>query len=349
MRTASDDAATTEARDHLPVMLAEVIEALAPSAGKTYIDATFGAGGYTRAILEHAQCNVLALDRDPSAITSSEKLCQAFPARLRVAQARFATLSDVAGPQLSEPPAGIVFDIGVSSMQLDDAERGFSFQADGPLDMRMGHAAGSLSEGAGPSAAEVVNTAPEALLADIFFELAEERRSRAIAGAIVRRRGQQLFARTADLAQVIAGVPGTHRPDGKHPATRAFQALRIWVNDELGELVEGLLQAETMLAPEGKLVVVTFHSLEDRIVKRFFAERTGRTANASRHLPAIVAKQDPSFRFVNSKPLSPSREEIARNPRSRSARLRWAVRTNAPPWKADPEALDLPVVLAHRR
>lgn len=334
---------------HIPVMLAEVLAALGPAEGGTYIDATFGAGGYTRAILDAADCRVLALDRDPSAIEAAAPLLAEFPGRLELVEARFATIAQTVHDRLDAPPDGIVFDIGVSSMQLDEAERGFSFQADGPLDMRMGQAGGALSEGAGPSAADVINVTPEGELADIFYQLGEERRSRAIAAAIVRRRAEQPFSRTRDLAAVVAAVPGTHRPDGKHPATRVFQALRIWVNDELGELARGLLAAEAILAPGGRLVVVTFHSLEDRLVKRFFAERSGRTAGVSRHVPSgSVAKREPSFRLVNSKSLSPGKQETAANPRSRSARLRWVERTAAAPWDDDLSALDLPEVLARR-
>lgn len=333
---------------HIPVMLGEVLAALRPADGKTYVDATFGAGGYTRAILEAANCKVLAFDRDPSAISAAAPILAEFAGRLELIEARFATLAEAVKSR-HVVPDGIVFDIGVSSMQLDEADRGFSFQSDGPLDMRMGQAAGTLSEGAGPSAADVVNETPESELADIFYQLGEERRSRAIAAAIVQRRAEQPFARTRDLAAVVAGVPGTHRPDGKHPATRVFQALRIWVNDELGELARGLLAAEVVLPPGGRLVVVTFHSLEDRLVKRFIAERSGRTAGVSRHFPSGgVAKRVPSFRLVNSKSLSPGREETATNPRSRSARLRWVERTAAPPWEDDLAALDLPEVLAQR-
>ena len=353
------EAQTLSSAGHIPVMLAEVLAALRPADGQTYVDATFGAGGYTRAILEAADCKVLALDRDPSAISAAAPLIAEFTGRLDVIEARFATIAEIVRNRLAATPGAnsiafpspdcVVFDIGVSSMQLDEAERGFSFQTDGPLDMRMGQAAGALSEGAGPSAADVINETPESDLADIFYQLGEERRSRAIAAAIVRRRAEQPFSRTRDLASVVAAVPGTHRPDGKHPATRVFQALRIWVNDELGELARGLLAAEAILSPGGRLVVVTFHSLEDRIVKRFMAERSGRTTGTSRHLPSGgVAKREPSFRLVNSKSLSPSKEETATNPRSRSARLRWVERTAAPPWDEDFAAFDLPDVLALR-
>ena len=344
---------------HVPVMLTEVVTALALRDGETYIDATFGAGGYSRAILDAAPCNVLALDRDPSAVRDAVAVCQDFPNRLTVVQSRFATLDDVAlvylsttltpeTPSIFTPPDGVVFDIGVSSMQLDDAERGFSFQSDGPLDMRMGHAGGALSEGAGPSAAEVVNEEPEERLADIFYQLGEERRSRAVAAAIVRRRVNKPFERTADLAALVSSVPGTHRPDGRHPATRTFQALRIWVNDELGELARGLAAAEAVLKPGGRLVVVTFHSLEDRIVKRFLAQRSGKTAGVSRYQPTGVTKSEPSFRLVNSKSLSPSEQETVGNPRARSARLRQAERTTAAAWGSEGIADDLPEVLRDR-
>ena len=329
---------------HIPVMLAEVLAALGPCDGETYLDATFGAGGYTSAILEAARCNVVALDRDPSAIIAGAAIAARFPGRLRIVEARFGDMERAAGGLLH----GIVFDLGVSSMQLDEAERGFSFQADGPLDMRMGQAGGALSEDAGPSAADVVNSAPDGLLADILYQLGEERRSRAIASAIVRRRAEKPFERTKELADLIAAVPGTRRPDGKHPATRAFQALRIWVNDELGELARGLSAAERMLMPGGRLVVVTFHSLEDRLVKRFMADRSGKTAGVSRHMPSDGAKREPSFRLVNSKPLSPSQGETTANSRSRSARLRCAVRSEAMADRWDEAEAELPEVLRHR-
>jgi 16S rRNA (cytosine1402-N4)-methyltransferase len=327
------DAGTAPVRPHTPVLLTEVLAALDPRDGETYIDATFGAGGYTRAILDAAGCQVLALDRDPSAISAATPMLAEYPTRLQVVEARFSAMTEVAHAHLPEgiTPQGIVFDLGVSSMQLDEAERGFSFQIDGPLDMRMGHARGTLSEGAGPSAAEVVNTSSEEQIADIIYQLGEERRSRAVAAAIVRRRLEHPFERTGELAGLVAKVPGTQRPDGKHPATRTFQALRIWVNDELGEVARALAAAEALLAPGGRLVVVTFHSLEDRIVKRFFADRTGRGGGKSRHIPGDVVPRDPSFRFVNSKSLIPGKDEVAGNPRARSARLRSAVRTEAPP------------------
>ncbi len=336
---------------HLPVMLAEVLAALSPRDGHTYIDATFGAGGYSRASLDAAgAARVLALDRDPGAVRAGAALADRYADRLRVVEARFGTMEAVARAALDAGlmPDGVVFDLGVSSMQLDTPDRGFSFQSDGPLDMRMGHAGGTLSEGAGASAAEVVNALSDQLLADILFQLGEERRSRAIAAAIVRRRAQQPFTGTRELAELVASVPGTRRPDGKHAATRTFQALRIWVNDELGELARGLAAAEALLAPGGRLVVVTFHSLEDRLVKRFIAGRSGKSAGTSRHLPGGAPKREPSFRLVNSKALSPSVAETAANPRSRSARLRWAERTTAPAWGSDDLGSELPEVLRSR-
>jgi 16S rRNA (cytosine1402-N4)-methyltransferase len=225
----------------------------------------------------------------------------------------------------------VVLDIGVSSMQLDDPARGFSFQADGPLDMRMS----ATGPNAGPSAADVVNKTEEAQLADILFHLGEERSSRAIARAIVAHRRQQPFARTAELAGLVARVLGREKIGGRHAATRTFQALRIHVNDELGELAKALSAAERVLAPGGRLLVVTFHSLEDRLVKQFLKHRTEPEPHGSRHLPPQAsARPPPSFRFVNHRPLSPTDKEIAANPRARSAKLRWAARTDAPAWDA---------------
>lgn len=318
---------------HIPVLISEVLEQLAPRAGETYIDATFGAGGYSRRILEAAECSVLALDRDPNAVRNSAPLCAQFPGRLTVVEAPFSRIEDVAGAYLSTnaeagrppvftPPDGIVFDIGVSSMQLDEADRGFSFQRDGPLDMRMSQS--------GESAADIVNTFGERPLADLIYELGEERRSRAIARAIVARRAERTFTTTLDLADVITRAYRGQREEGRHPATRTFQALRMYVNDELGELRRGLEGAERLLKPGGRLVVVTFHSLEDRIVKTFFAERGGRAPRGSRHLPETIKLLAPSFRIVNLRPLTPCQGELDVNPRARSARLRAAVRTEAP-------------------
>ena len=322
------------ARPHIPVMLAEVLAALQPRDGERYIDCTFGAGGYTSAILDAASCHVLALDRDPSAIAAGAPLVARFAPRLTLSRQCFGALDELAETAPGSVD-GIVLDLGVSSMQLDQAERGFSFQSDGPLDMRMS------SED--QSAADVVNTAGEALLADIFYQLGEERRSRALAARIVKRRGEQPFTRTRELADLAISVLGPAR-EGKHPATRLFQALRIWVNDELGELARALSAAEHLLKPGGRLVVVTFHSLEDRIVKRFIAERAGRSDGGSRHLPRIEQTRPQSFRIVNPKPLDPTSEELSSNPRARSARLRAAERTEAAAWPLDPAALGVPPV-----
>jgi 16S rRNA (cytosine1402-N4)-methyltransferase len=261
--------------------------------------------------------------------------------RLALVEGRFGELDVLAGKAGFAPADGVVLDIGVSSMQLDDPERGFSFQADGPLDMRMsGRMSGHMS-GAGPTAADIVNEAEEADIADILFQLGDERRSRAIARAIVARRRERPFERTLELAELVERVLGRGKLGGRHPATRTFQALRVYVNDELGELAQGLAAAERVLKPDGRLGVVTFHSLEDAMVKRFLQVRTGKREGGSRHLPPIGQKRgapperEPSFRFVNPKPVSPAEDEIAANPRARSARLRWAVRTAAPPWPPD--------------
>jgi 16S rRNA (cytosine1402-N4)-methyltransferase len=318
-------------RAHVPVLLAEVLAALAPQAKARCIDATFGAGGYSTALLEAGpDVRVLAIDRDPSAVAAGRSLVAQSGGRLTLAQGRFGELDRLAEEAGFAPADGVVLDIGVSSMQLDDPARGFSFQADGPLDMRM--------SGAGPTAADIVNETEEADIADILFQLGEERRSRAIARAIVARRRERPFARTLELAQVVERVLGRGKVGGRHPATRTFQALRIRVNDELGELAQGLAAAERVLRPDGRLAVVAFHSLEDAMVKRFLQARTGKREGGSRHLPPIGQKRgapparEPSFRFVNPKPVSPAEDEIAANPRARSARLRWAVRTVAPPW-----------------
>ncbi|WP_072372955.1 16S rRNA (cytosine(1402)-N(4))-methyltransferase RsmH [Hyphomicrobium sp. NDB2Meth4] len=319
---------------HIPVLLAEVLASLKPASGETYIDGTFGAGGYTRAILEAADCSVLALDRDPSAIVGGQPLKQQFGDRLTLLESRFSELEDAAREQGVAPVDGVVLDIGVSSMQIDEAERGFSFMADGPLDMRM--------SSAGTSAADVVNRAEEEELADIIFALGDERRSRGIARAIVRARGESPIATTRALAEIVSRAVGGRRGDDQHPATKTFQALRIYVNDELGELARALGAAERCLKPGGRLVVVTFHSLEDRIVKRFLQQRAGKESQGSRHLPPQSVKLNlPSFEIVNPRPLTPSKEELAVNPRARSARLRAALRTEAPAW---PLEEDLPGV-----
>jgi 16S rRNA (cytosine1402-N4)-methyltransferase len=319
---------------HTPVLLTPVIAALTPRDGGRYIDCTFGAGGYSRRLLEEKNCNVLAIDRDPTAIAGGAELVKHFGERLIVKQAAFGDLAEAAEASGFASPDGIVFDIGVSSMQIDDAARGFSFMRDGPRDMRMS------SEGL--SAADVVNTFDEADIADILFQLGEERRSRPIARAIVRRRADSPFSTTLDLAELISTVIPRRHDDPKHPATRSFQALRIFVNDELGELARGLAAAEAILPEGGKLAVVTFHSLEDRIVKIFLAERTGKKGRPSRHLPSGGGEREPSFVLTGRKPAEPDEAEVAGNPRARSARLRAAERTGAPAWPIDLKALGIP-------
>ena len=315
---------------HIPVLLDEVIGALSPRSGERMIDGTFGAGGYTRAILAVPGVRVLGIDRDPSAIAAGEALGLSGLTLARGVYSDMERLADEAG---FAPADGVVLDIGVSSMQIDEAARGFSFQKDGPLDMRM--------SGEGPSAADVVNRAAEGLIADILFHYGEERRARAIARAIVAARREKPYERTVELVQTVESVLGRGRPDQSHPATRTFQALRIYVNDELGELTRGLEAAERLLAPEGRLAVVTFHSLEDRIVKRFLAVRCGRQAGPSRHVPA-AATVVPSFAAITKGAVGPSEAELKRNPRARSAKLRAAARTHAPAHKAEVRSLAVP-------
>jgi len=304
---------------HTPVLLAEALAALAPRDGALYLDGTFGGGGYSRALLEAARCKVVALDRDPQAVRDGGDLAQKFPGRLTILEGRFGEMDRLLSPLGIETVEGVALDLGVSSMQLDAAERGFSFRADGPLDMRMA--------GQGPSAADLVNTLSEAALADLIREFGEERHARRVARAIVRRRP---ITRTAELADLVRGaVPAAGRIDA---ATRTFQALRIAVNDELGELESGLAAAERLLVAGGRLAVVSFHSLEDRRVKDFLRARSSDAARGSRHLPPARAAQ-PSFRLLSRKPVAAGAAEIARNPRARSARLRAAERTAAPVWE----------------
>ena len=312
---------------HVPVLLSEVLSFLAPKAGGVYLDATFGAGGYARALLEAADCRVVALDRDRSAVLAGAGLVEAMGGRLVLAEERFSRLDRIAR-ELGFPAVdGVVFDLGVSSMQLEEPERGFSFRRDGPLDMRMGRE--------GPSAADLVKSLPEAELARVFAALGEERRARAVARAIVGARNVKPIRRTGELAEIVRAVVRA-TPGGIDPATRSFQALRILVNDELQELARGLLAAERLLAPGGRLAVVAFHSLEDRLVKTFLAAR-GKTAAPSRHRPQAAAPA-PTFRILTKKPVEPTAAETAGNPRARSAKLRAAERTQAPAPADDPLA-----------
>ncbi len=313
---------------HHPVLREEALAALALQAGGAYLDGTFGAGGYTRAMLAVAGTRVVALDRDPTAIAGGAELAAAEP-RLTLVEARFATLGAVVGDLGLPGLDGVVLDIGVSSMQFDQAERGFSFRFDGPLDMRMG--------GEGPSAADIVNGADEGDLADILFRYGDERASRRIARAICFDRKAAPFTSTKQLADMIGRVmPG--KPGDIHPATRSFQALRIAVNDELGELHDALEAAERALRPGGRLAVVTFHSLEDRIVKRFLQARAGRGDGGSRHLPAGATRPAATFALPGRQPVVPGDAEVAANPRARSAKLRVGARTEAVAWAPDPAA-----------
>lgn len=340
---------------HIPVLSAEVLENLKPQDGELFIDGTFGAGGYSRAILESANCRVLAFDRDITAVRAAAGLTGEFSGRLTVINKLFGEMEEFAriehtpnnAPRIEEPFVdGVVLDIGVSSMQLDEAERGFSFQHDGPLDMRMSAPADPLTGAAAEtvqSAADFINTADEETIANVIYTYGEEHKSRAIARAIVKARTVAPLTRTTHLAEAVSRVFHGRKIDGRHPATRTFQALRIYVNDELGELARGLSAAERLLKPGGRLVAVTFHSLEDRIVKKFFSSRSGKEIRGSRHFPEQLIKlEQPSFRIVNSRPLTPSKGELDLNPRARSARLRAAIRTDAAPWSLDLALIEVP-------
>jgi 16S rRNA (cytosine1402-N4)-methyltransferase len=306
---------------HIPVLREAVLATLGVHGEGLYLDGTFGAGGYTSAILATPGTHVLALDRDPSAVEAGQGLVRSAGGRLTLVEDRFSNLGDVAARLGLGPFDGVTLDIGVSSMQLDQAIRGFSFRHDGPLDMRMSKS--------GPSAADIVNTASVEALADILYYYGEERASRRIARAIVADRVAKPFTTTKPLADMIARVvPG--KPTDIHPATRTFQALRIAVNDELGELVRGLAAAERVLKPGGCLAVVTFHSLEDRIVKQFFAKRAGKGEAPGRRLPGEAPAILPSFTLPRGQPVSAEPSEIAANPRARSAKLRFGLRTENP-------------------
>jgi 16S rRNA (cytosine1402-N4)-methyltransferase len=305
---------------HTPVLLAEVLAALEPAPGQLIVDGTFGAGGYSRAFLERG-AEVVAFDRDPAARAYAAALPSS--GRLRLIENRFSTMTQHLGEAAAD---GVALDLGVSSMQLDEPARGFSLMRDGPLDMRMG--------AEGPTAAELVNEADADQLVRVFRDYGEERQARRIAGAIVRRRAEQPFTRTLDLAEVVERALGGRRGAKLHPATRVFQALRIAVNAELEELESGLAAAERVLKAGGRLAVVSFHSLEDRIVKTFLAERSGRFGGGSRHAPPVAKGPAPSFELIFNGARGPSDAEAAANPRARSAKLRAAVRTAAPAWRA---------------
>jgi 16S rRNA (cytosine1402-N4)-methyltransferase len=308
---------------HVPVLLAEMLAMLAPRDGGRYLDGTFGGGGYAEAILNAATCTLWAIDRDPDAIARGAALALRHPGRLHLLHGSFGDLLQLLTAAGVQHLDGIVFDLGVSSFQLDDPARGFSFRADGPLDMRM--------DRAGPTAADLVNTLDERALADTLYELGEERLARRIARAIVAARAAAPITTTARLAGIIRGVVPPDR-SGIDPATRSFQALRIRVNDELGHIERALGQAARLLGPAGRLVVVAFHSLEDRLVKRFMNEAAGRAPAPSRHDPGgLLARPIPSFRLLCAKALRPGSAEAAANPRARSARLRAIERLPASP------------------
>ena len=305
---------------HQPVMLNEVVEALKPEDNATFIDATFGRGGYTSAILDAAACNVLALDRDPDAIAAAASMVAAYEGRLQVVETAFSQLAEAASATKTGLVDGIVFDLGLSSPQIDEAERGFSFRHDGPLDMRM--------EKSGADAADFINNASETDIARVLWEYGEERASRRIARAIVKARMDAPITRTKALAAIIQSVMPRPKPGQIDPATRSFQAIRIHVNGELDEIRNALIAAEHQLKPGGRLVVVSFHSLEDRIVKNFMITRSGQGPRPSRHLPDQPMPA-PGFTLPQRKPISPSEAETIANPRARSARLRLAIRTEA--------------------
>jgi 16S rRNA (cytosine1402-N4)-methyltransferase len=304
---------------HLSVLLGEVTGVLRPAAGEIIVDGTFGAGGYARAFLDSG-AQVVAFDRDPSARRFAEPLLAT--GRFRLIEARFSEMGDHFADGSVD---GVALDIGVSSMQLDEADRGFSFMRDGPLDMRMSDK--------GPTAADLVNTLEKEELARIFWVYGEERESRRVASFIIRRRAERPFERTVDFAEVVERALGGRRGAKTHPATKTFQALRIAVNEELAELEAGLAAAERILKSGGRLAVVTFHSLEDRIVKSFFTARSGNLPGGSRHAPPIVGGPAPTFTLPFKGAVEPGDAELAANPRARSAKLRAGVRTDAPAWR----------------
>jgi 16S rRNA (cytosine1402-N4)-methyltransferase len=320
----------TAGAPHVPVLLRPLLAAVAPVSG-VWVDGTFGAGGYARGLLEAGADVVIGIDRDPLAFELAAPWADALGDRLRLVAGTFSDLDRLAGG----PVDGVALDLGVSSMQLDRAERGFSFMKDGPLDMRMGQA--------GLSAEDIVNDAPEEVLADILYHYGEERAARRIAKSIAAERAKGRITSTLQLAGIIESCLPRKKPGQSHPATRSFQAIRIAVNDELRQLVDGLEAAERALRPGGKLAVVTFHSLEDRVVKRFLAERASEGGGGSRHAPA-AALRDPGFVLTPKKAIAPDADEIAANPRARSARLRVATRTDAPANPVDRAVIGLPLL-----
>jgi 16S rRNA (cytosine1402-N4)-methyltransferase len=319
--------APTASGGHRPVLLDRVIEALAPRDGAVYVDGTFGGGGYSQALLAAAHCRVFGIDRDPEAVHRGRDLAEIHKGRLQILEGRFGDMVQLLAPVNTDPIAGIALDLGVSSPQLDTPERGFSFRADGPLDMRM--------SGSGESAADVVARLSEAQLAELIRVFGEERFASRVARAIATARQRQPIRRTAELAEIVRAAVPKAEP-GRDPATRTFQALRIVVNDELGELDRGLAAAEQLLMPGGRIAVVAFHSLEDRRVKDFLRRRSEAAPRASRHQPLRAVSAAPSFKLLSRRAVKPSAAEIAHNPRARAARLRAAERTDSPPWAPAP-------------
>lgn len=318
---------STATDPHIPVLLNPLLRAVSPVQG-VWADGTFGAGGYTRGLLQAGADKVFGIDRDPSVFTMAESWAGEFGPRLQLVQGTFSDMDRLAG----EPLDGVVLDLGVSSMQLDQAERGFSFMRDGPLDMRMGDT--------GPTAAELLNTAEEKTIADVLYHYGEERASRRIAKAIV---AAGPLERTSQLAEVVQSCLPRAKPGQSHPATRSFQAIRIWVNDEFGQLIAGLAAAERALKEGGQLAVVTFHSLEDRIVKRFMQQRSNSAGGGSRYAP-VAEQQAAAFKMPFRRAIGPDDDELDINPRSRSALLRVAIRTGAPAGHVDPSVLGLPML-----
>ncbi|MCE8553942.1 16S rRNA (cytosine(1402)-N(4))-methyltransferase RsmH [Ruegeria pomeroyi] len=323
----SGTAAPSPDDPHIPVLLRPLLAAVAPVSG-VWLDGTFGAGGYTRGLLAAGADRVIAVDRDPLAFELAADWAGEYGDRLVMQQGVFSRMDEYASDL-----DGVVLDLGVSSMQLDLAERGFSFMKDGPLDMRMSQE--------GPSAADLVNTATEADLADILFHYGEERASRRIARAIVKARAEAPIETTLQLAAIVESCLPRPKPGQSHPATRSFQALRIAVNAEYDELFEGLMAAERALKPGGKLAVVTFHSIEDRMVKRFLQARAGRSGRANRYAPETV-EDAPRFELLTRKAVGPDDQELAENPRARSAKLRVAIRTDAPAGTVDAKSIGMP-------
>ncbi len=318
---------------HIPVLLAEVVDVLNPQDGGLYVDGTFGAGGYSRAILEAADCAVIGIDRDPSALREGAQMVDAFDGRLTLLRGQFGDMAELLKTVNVGEVDGIALDLGVSSMQLDRDERGFSFLRDGPLDMRMS------SEG--QDAAEVVNTFDEFDLFRIISVYGEEKQAKRIAREIIRARDEKRLTRTAELADIVSHAVGGRKGARVHPATKTFQGIRMFVNDELRELVKALRASEKLLKRSGKVAVVTFHSLEDKIVKKFFRGRSGYTAGVSRHMPADDGNAyDATFQKTSSKVIRPSAVEIEGNPRARSSKLRWAERSVAAVQEFDREAFE---------